>query len=113
MIKYPVGLSSFREIRKGGFLYIDKAMYIHELVSTGKYFFLSRPRRFGKSMLISTMDSYDPEDGEYTLGYPNIEVRNGFFKNLMHAVQGGDSVEPQNFIRLLKRMILEGISTDG
>lgn len=58
MIKYPVGQSSFREIRKGGFLYVDKTMYIHELASTGKYFFLSRPRRFGKSMLISTMDSY-------------------------------------------------------
>ena len=58
MIKYPIGQSDFGEIRKGGFLYVDKTKYIHQLVSTGKYFFLSRPRRFGKSMLISTMECY-------------------------------------------------------
>ena len=58
MVKYPVGMASFREIRKGGFLYVDKTMYIHQLVSLGKYFFLSRPRRFGKSLMISTMESY-------------------------------------------------------
>ncbi len=39
MIKYPVGQSSFREIRKGGFLYVDKTMYIHELASTGNISF--------------------------------------------------------------------------
>lgn len=39
MVKYPVGMASFREIRKGGFLYVDKTMYIHQLVSLGKYFF--------------------------------------------------------------------------
>lgn len=58
MVKYPVGMVSFREIRKGGFLYVDKTMYIHQLVSLGKYFSLSRPRRFGKSLMISTMESY-------------------------------------------------------
>lgn len=58
MVKYPVGQADFSEIRKGGFLYVDKTMYIHQLVSLGKYFFLSRPRRFGKSLLISTMECY-------------------------------------------------------
>lgn len=58
MIKYPVSESSFREIRRNGFAYVDKTMYVHQLVNGGKYFFLSRPRRFGKSLLISTMDSY-------------------------------------------------------
>ena len=58
MIKYPVSESSFREIRRNGFAYVDKTMYVHQLVETGKFFFLSRPRRFGKSLLISTMDSY-------------------------------------------------------
>lgn len=58
MVKYPVGLSSFRGIRTGGFLYVDKTMYIHRLAESGKYFFLSRPRRFGKSLLISTMECY-------------------------------------------------------
>ena len=58
MVKYPIGMASFREIRKGGYQYVDKTMYIHQLVSLGKYFFLSRPRRFGKSLLISTMECY-------------------------------------------------------
>lgn len=58
MIKYPVSESSFRKIREGGYAYVDKTAYIHQLVNTGSFFFLSRPRRFGKSLLISTMDSY-------------------------------------------------------
>ena len=58
MVKYPIGQADFSEIRNGGYLYVDKTMYIHLLVSLGKYFFLSRPRRFGKSLLISTMECY-------------------------------------------------------
>lgn len=58
MVKYPIGQADFGEIRRAGCLYIDKTMYINQLVSSGKYFFLSRPRRFGKSMLISTMEAY-------------------------------------------------------
>lgn len=55
---YPVGIQSFDEIRKGGYIYIDKTEYIHELIKNGKYYFLSRPRRFGKSLLISTIEAY-------------------------------------------------------
>lgn len=54
--KYPIGLQSFREIREGGFLYVDKTELIHDLVNTGKYYFLSRPRRFGKSLLVDTLE---------------------------------------------------------
>src|SRR5690606_26207525 len=54
--KYPIGLQSFREIREGGYLYIDKTKIIHRLVETGKYYFLSRPRRFGKSLLLDTIE---------------------------------------------------------
>ena len=49
---YPIGIQSFEEIRKGGFLYIDKTSLIYRLTHTGKYYFLSRPRRFGKSLLL-------------------------------------------------------------
>ncbi|MDY3069234.1 MAG: ATP-binding protein [Parabacteroides sp.] len=55
---YPVGIQSFEEIRKGNYIYIDKTEYIYELVKSGKYYFLSRPRRFGKSLLISTLEAY-------------------------------------------------------
>lgn len=55
MILYPIGLQSFQEIRSNGFIYVDKTEYIYRLFKTGKYYFLSRPRRFGKSLLLSTM----------------------------------------------------------
>lgn len=57
-MKYPIGIQNFEKIRKGGYLYIDKTDLIYELVKNGMYYFLSRPRRFGKSLLISTLETY-------------------------------------------------------
>ena len=54
--KYPIGLQSFRKIREGKYLYVDKTEVIHRLVTTGQYYFLSRPRRFGKSLLVDTLE---------------------------------------------------------
>jgi Predicted AAA-ATPase/PD-(D/E)XK nuclease superfamily len=54
--KYPVGLQDFSEIRTGRYVYVDKTLFAHKLIDQGKYYFLSRPRRFGKSLFISTMD---------------------------------------------------------
>ena len=55
MQKLPVGIQNFSELRKGGGLYVDKTRYIYDLVAGGKYYFLSRPRRFGKSLLVDTL----------------------------------------------------------
>ena len=56
---YPIGIQTFEEIRKNDFFYIDKTEYVYRMTHTnGKYFFLSRPRRFGKSLLVSTFLSY-------------------------------------------------------
>lgn len=55
---YPIGIQNFEKIRKEGYTYVDKTALIHRLVTTGTYYFLSRPRRFGKSLLISTMEAY-------------------------------------------------------
>ena len=56
---YPIGIQTFKEIRKRNLLYIDKTEHIYRMThSGGKYFFLGRPRRFGKSLLVSTLDSY-------------------------------------------------------
>jgi hypothetical protein len=57
-ILYPVGYQDFKTIREGGFLYVDKTDLIYKLVRTSKYAFLSRPRRFGKSLLTSTLHYY-------------------------------------------------------
>lgn len=55
---YPIGIQNFEKIRKEGYVYIDKTAMIYQLVKTGNYYFLSRPRRFGKSLLISTLEAY-------------------------------------------------------
>ena len=55
---YPIGIQSFSEIRSRGFVYVDKTAKMYKMVSEGKYYFLSRPRRFGKSLLISTLEEY-------------------------------------------------------
>ncbi len=55
---YPIGIQNFEKIRKGGYFYIDKTALIYKMVKTGSYYFLSRPRRFGKSLLISTLEAY-------------------------------------------------------
>jgi hypothetical protein len=54
--KYPIGLQDFEEIRKNGYVYVDKTPFIYQLITSYKYYFLSRPRRFGKSLLISTLE---------------------------------------------------------
>lgn len=56
-IKYPIGIQTFSEIRENDYLYVDKTEYIYRIIKTGKYYFLSRPRRFGKSLLISTLEA--------------------------------------------------------
>ena len=58
MGKLPVGIQSFEKIREEGYLYVDKTRYVYELVHGGVPYFLSRPRRFGKSLMISTLKAY-------------------------------------------------------
>lgn len=57
-MKYPIGIQSFKSLREEGFCYVDKTALVHKLAAEGKYYFLSRPRRFGKSLLLSTMKAY-------------------------------------------------------
>ena len=56
--KYPIGIQNFERLRNEEYLYIDKTAIIQKLVTEGTYYFLSRPRRFGKSLLISTLQAY-------------------------------------------------------
>ena len=55
---YPIGIQNFESLRNDQYFYVDKTRLIYELVKTGSYYFLSRPRRFGKSLLISTLEAY-------------------------------------------------------
>ncbi|MBR6979322.1 MAG: AAA family ATPase, partial [Prevotella sp.] len=56
--KYPIGIQTFEKIREGGYMYADKTGYVYRLAQQFQFVFLSRPRRFGKSLLLSTMKSY-------------------------------------------------------
>ena len=56
---YPIGIQTFEKIRVGNYMYIDKTEYVYRMVhSASNYIFLSRPRRFGKSLLTSTLEAY-------------------------------------------------------
>lgn len=57
MKKFPIGIQTFKNLINEGYFYVDKTAFIYDLVSKGKYYFLSRPRRFGKSLFISTLNS--------------------------------------------------------
>ena len=57
-MKYPVGIQNFESLIKDGYAYVDKTGFVYKLVSEGRYYFLSRPRRFGKSLLLSTLEAY-------------------------------------------------------
>ena len=56
--KLPIGIQSFEFLRQEGYLYVDKTDLVYQLVTKGKPYFLSRPRRFGKSLLLSTLEAY-------------------------------------------------------
>lgn len=57
-MKYPIGIQNFDKVRTDGYVYVDKTQHIFNLVNTGQYYFLSRPRRFGKSLFLSTIRAY-------------------------------------------------------
>ena len=57
-MKYPIGIQNFKSLREEGYVYVDKTLRIYNLIGEGKYYFLSRPRRFGKSLLLSTLKAY-------------------------------------------------------
>jgi hypothetical protein len=102
--KLPIGIQTFEKIRSDDYLYIDKTEQIKRLIDTGEYYFLSRPRRFGKSMLVSTLQAlfegrkelfeglyiYDKWDWDTT--YPVIKISfGGVARDLegMHRMVGG------------------------
>lgn len=72
---YPIGIQNFEKLRKDGYVYVDKTAWVHRLVTTGSYYFLSRPRRFGKSLLISTLEAYFLGKRELFKGLPIFKSR--------------------------------------
>ena len=106
---YPIGMQTFSEIREEDFLYVDKTEYIYRMTHTsGKYFFLARPRRFGKSLLVSTMQSYFEGKKELFKGLAveKIEKEWTEYSVLHFDMSGGKHMEPEQ-LELYLGYILE------
>jgi len=94
--KLPIGIQTFADIRQGNYYYVDKTPHIDTLVNQNKYYFLSRPRRFGKSLLIDTLDClfqgrkdlfeglyiFDKWDWETTYPVIRLSFGSGMIKSL-------------------------------
>ena len=106
---YPIGMQTFSEIREEDFLYVDKTEYIYRMTHTsGKYFFLTRPRRFGKSLLVSTMQSYFEGKKELFKGLAveKLEKEWTEYSVLHFDMSGGKHMEPEQ-LELYLGYILE------
>ena len=101
---YPIGMQTFSEIREEDFLYVDKTEYIYRMSHTsGKYFFLARPRRFGKSLLVSTMQSYFEGKKELFKGLAIEKLEKDWTKYpvLHFSLAGGKHMEKDQLVRYL------------
>ncbi len=72
--KLPIGIQSFEDLRKNNYLYVDKTEFVFTLVETGKVYFLSRPRRFGKSLFLSTLKAFFEGKKELFTGLKIVEL---------------------------------------
>ena len=107
---YPVGIQTFERIRKENKLYIDKTEYIYRMThSGGCYFFLGRPRRFGKSLLVSTFDSYFSGKKELFEGLAIEQLEKDWttYPVLHFSMAGGKHMEKDQLQRYLLYILSE------
>ncbi len=107
---YPIGIQTFERIRREDLLYIDKTEYIYRMAHTsGKFFFLGRPRRFGKSLLVSTMQSYfeGKKDLFKGLAIEQLEKEWTEYPVIHFDMSGGKHMEKEQLERYLADILLE------
>lgn len=103
--RYPIGVQTFERMRRGGYVYIDKTDLVWRMAQVSPYVFLSRPRRFGKSLLTSTLNSYFQGERELFQGlrimqleqewvrYPVIHLDLSIMKGMLPYQTEGHRVE--------------------
>ncbi len=113
MRKYPVGIQTFERIIKEGFVYVDKTDLVWQLAHYATFVFMNRPRRFGKSLLTSTLDSYFRGDKELFKGLKIMELEKEWTKypviHLDLSIAKGKSSAQElqrSLILLLKRLVV-------
>lgn len=107
-MKYPIGMQSFDQIREDGFVYVDKTDLVYDLVQNGKIYFLSRPRRFGKSLLISTLACYFRGRKELFDGLAISKLEKDWYEYPVFRVDfnGGNYTQPEELERKIEGIIL-------
>ena len=105
---YPIGIQNFEKLRNGGYVYIDKTALMYRLVTTGSYYFLSRPRRFGKSLLVSTLEAYFQGKKELFDGLAVSELEKEWKRHpVIHLDLNAKKFDcPGDLIRLIDRQLL-------
>ena len=108
-LKYPVGMATFSELIEEGYTYVDKTAYIKLLLSQGKFIFLSRPRRFGKSLLLSTLKAYFEGRRELFKGLAadNLDLDWTPSPVLRFDLNSEDYSDPEGLNKLLRRLLGE------
>ncbi len=105
--KMPIGIQDFQTIREDGYIYVDKTAFVYELANTGKSYFLSRPRRFGKSLLISTIEAYFLGKKELFRGLAieNLEQEWKSYPVLKFSLAGGEFTTADGLKEVLKNTL--------
>lgn len=106
---YPIGIQTFEEIINKDMIYIDKTEYVYRMANSGKYFFLGRPRRFGKSLLTSTFKSYfeGKKDLFKGLAMEKLETEWTAYPVLHFSMAGGKHMEKEQLERYLGQRLNE------
>ena len=107
---YPVGIQTFENVREGNYLYVDKTQYIADFRKKQmKYVFLSRPRRFGKSLFVSTLKSYFEGKKELFEGLSIADYEREWVKHpvLHFSMAGGKHMEKEQLERYLDYILKE------
>ncbi len=106
-MKYPIGIQSFEHIITDGYVYVDKTALVYDLVTNGKVYFLSRPRRFGKSLLVSTLKCYFEGNKELFKGLAIDKLETEWKQYpVFHLSFGGQNfVEPYTLDKVLEEFV--------
>ena len=106
-LKYPVGIQTFTEIIEEKYIYVDKTQLIYDLIHESKYVFLSRPRRFGKSLLMSTLEAYFRGKKELFSGLAisKLETDWEVYPVFRFDLSPANYDHPQRLINLIKRSL--------
>ena len=107
MKKYPIGIQTFSEIIRGSYVYVDKTDLVWQMAHYTKYIFLSRPRRFGKSLLASTLESYFRGERELFEGLKIMGLEQEWEKYpvLRLDLSGAKHLKPVNVRQELERIL--------